>query len=178
MTDRVRRPRPGEFYRHFKGNLYQIIAIAIHSETGEEMVVYQALYHDFKVYTRPLTMFVSDVDSVKYPNVKQKERFCLIESILENEQAEDVISIETNTMVDENKNDKKDEILLQFLEAKTCKDKLDVLMGIKNHLTELMLQNMMISLDLAVMEGTKDEYFEIVRDHLQARARFENSRLR
>lgn len=62
-------------YKHFKGDLYLVEDIAIHSETKEKYVVYRALYGNNELYIRPYDMFTSKVDKVKYPNVKQEYRF-------------------------------------------------------------------------------------------------------
>ena len=53
--------KPGK-YRHFKGNEYEVIALATHSETGERMVVYRALYGDGGVWVRPVSMWNESVE--------------------------------------------------------------------------------------------------------------------
>lgn len=61
-------------YKHFKGNMYSVLGTLV-DDNNNEFVVYQALYDDYKYYMRPMEMFLSEVDNVKYPNVKQKYRF-------------------------------------------------------------------------------------------------------
>ena len=79
----------GDIVRHFKREnvngesaeyLYKILAFASHSENGERLVIYQALYPPYKTCARPYEMFISEVDREKYPDVKQKYRFEVIET--------------------------------------------------------------------------------------------------
>ena len=68
----------GKKVRHFKGKEYLVLCKAEHTETGEAMIVYKALYGECKVYVRPLEMFISKVDTERYPNINQVFRFELI----------------------------------------------------------------------------------------------------
>ena len=63
-------------YKHYKGNEYEVIALAKHSETLEEMVVYKALYGDGAIWVRPASMWNEDVTLADGTVVK---RFSLIE---------------------------------------------------------------------------------------------------
>ncbi len=67
--------KPNRIYKHFKGNYYLVIDIAINSETLEKYVIYRELYGKSKLWIRPLKMFLEEVDHQKYPNIKQKYRF-------------------------------------------------------------------------------------------------------
>lgn len=160
-------PKIHEVYRHFKGNLYQIIAIAEHSETGENLVVYQALYGEGKVYARPLDMFMEKVDKEKYPEVEQEYRFELqnddFKSKVKEEQTE-----ELNI----------DPMVLEFLDADSYEDKLNILAGVRHRVTNEMLTTMAVVCDIVLPEGDVSERYEALKYALLTKDKYECSRLR
>lgn len=65
----------GKRYIHFKGGIYIVTDIAVHSESASLMVIYKSFDKPSLTWARPLSMFLSEVDRNKYPNVKQEYRF-------------------------------------------------------------------------------------------------------
>jgi cyclomaltodextrinase / maltogenic alpha-amylase / neopullulanase len=63
-------------YKHFKGNKYEVLGVAKHSETREELVVYRALYGEGELWVRPKEMFLEDVEvsGIRTPRFKYIEK--------------------------------------------------------------------------------------------------------
>ncbi len=171
-----RAPRPGDFYRHFKDKMYQVITVAVHSETGEELVVYQALYGSFGTYARPLSMFISEVDHEKYPEVKQKYRFERVDIGSEQPVAEASLhsqeSLPSDDCHHENKN------LLAFLDAGTYHEKLEVLEDRKDRFSAEELLAICEIMEIGRPDSEPEEKYYAVKRYLELQNKYEGSRLR
>ena len=187
-------PVPGEFYRHFKNKLYQIIAVASHSETGEDMVVYQALYGDFRIWVRPLSMFMEEVDRGKYPEVVQRYRFAKVVPVkasetdgsfrrevtagaggISGEEREDSFSM------DEDQEEQMNPYLLEFLDALDSKNydkKLECLAKLSGHVSQKELDDIYMVMDLQVQTGTVDDQLRAIKSQLMLLKKFDGERLR
>ncbi len=158
-------PKKGDIYRHFKGNLYEVIIIARDSETLEDKVVYKAVDGE-DAYVRTLSMFLSKVDHVKYPDVKQEFRFELITN-------EQVIDLPKAEPIMENQN-----MIFDFLDLDSTNDKIQYLMHNKEKVTENFLSVVAQSLDFAESKGDLEERFEDILKYLRTVSRYENTRFR
>ena len=169
-------PRPYEVYRHFKGMQYQVLSIATHSETGEQMVVYQQLYAPFGVYVRPLVMFMSKVDKEKYPQIQQEYRF---EKVQAPACEMNAVQVSQQAAVSEEKEEPAlDSGLLKFLEADTYEEKLEILSMLHPRITDAMIDTMAICLDIEVKSGDIEQRYSEILNCLLTMERFECNRLR
>lgn len=222
-------PKPHEIYKHFKGNLYQIVTIAQHSETGEQLVIYQAMYGDFKIYARPLAMFTSEVDKVKYPEVQQRFRFELqgADADRQTRESDTVSGGQTTTQAASTvtaqgaatraaqavtaqdaatgtaqaataqpasveaqpvppaahievaeEEPALDPLVLEFLDADSYEQKLNILAGLHHRITDEMITTMAIACDIEVNDGETEERYEELKNCLLTMEKFECNRLR
>ncbi len=196
-------PQPGQIYRHFKGNIYQIVTVAEHTESGEAMVVYQALYGTFKVYVRPLTMFLSEVDREKYPDVVQKYRFeqqwmteeaagqdehaqqsscsAEVQQVVRTTQAKHIIQAQPDTEKHMEENaiaqPRLDDGVWEFLDAGSYEERLRIFTGMQHRLTDDMINIMAASMDTEVPEAELGERITSLKSFLLTQVKFECSRI-
>lgn len=175
-------PRPGEFYRHFKDKLYQVIAIAQHTETGEQMVVYQALYGNYGIYVRPLSMFISQVDHEKYPDVKQKYRFERVDVRPEENDSLRPEKPEKRGCVGKDKETDKEKelspLILPFIESDSYEQKLEILAAMRGKVGQEELDILYVALDLPQRTGDIEGQLNSIEKYLLMQQKFDGNRLR
>ena len=201
-------PCPGEFYRHFKGNLYQVKFIAKDSETKEMQVVYQAMYPPYEMWVRPLDMFISEVDTLKYPDCKQKYRFEKIDMSSEKCEAQHFEEYKENTSADEfleksadisdaeikealindaaekklegriSKREIAERGFMELLDSDSYREKYLIFIGLRNYIDKRLLNNIEVALDIVIDDTDEDEQYDSVLRCLQTFDKFETNRLR
>lgn len=178
-----RRVEVGQVYRHFKGNVYEVIALAVNADNREEVVVYKSLNKD-KVFVRSYRGFVSEVNKEKYPDVAQKYRFELVSDTEPEEElqdaladveaeAEEVETADKGYFPGYNGSTKQapavgealahkavsiadgevNPMLMQFLETKSFDEKLQILRRMESEMTDKLLDDMAASLDVVIHDG-------------------------
>ena len=164
-------PKKGDIYRHFKGNLYEIIIIARDSETLEEKVVYKSVEGD-DAYVRSLSMFLSRVDKVKYPDVAQEYRFELVSKADESKvNTQKIEKVEEAVLEDSC-------LVMEFLDLDSTNDKIQFLLQNKDKVTSNFLSIVAQSLDFAENEGDLSERLDDILKYLRTISKYENTRFR
>lgn len=198
-------PKPQEIYKHFKGNLYQITAVAEHTETGELLVIYHALYGELKTYARPLSMFTDRVDREKYPDVSQEFRFELqgpgadrqkeesdpapslrqVAKVIDksspapSEDEEPPLRRQAQKAQEPTEGELTlDPMVLEFLDADEYGQRLNILTGLHHRITDDMITTMAFACDVQVEDGDLEERYEALKSCLATLERFECNRLR
>ena len=184
-------PRPGEFYRHFKNRLYQVIAVAYDAETEQQVVVYQALYGDYRVWVRPMENFLSRTDREKYPEASQKWRFERVqpaEAALRQEAApalkegpaHDVSVPEGPAQAVSAAEDSRTgtQVLLAFLDAETREEKKAALVSGMDRLTQRELDSIYMALDMPAQDGDIRAQVSGILSWMKTQERYESRRLR
>lgn len=176
-------PRAQEIYKHFKGNLYQIVTVAEHTETEEKLVIYQAMYGDFKVYARPLGMFMEKVDKQKYPDATQEYRFEKVEKMAMQVSETTVVTKVTDAAVQmenvatEAQEPQLDPLLLEFLDADSYEEQLNILAALHHRITDDMITTMAIASDIEVKDGDLETRYNELKNCLLTLEKYEIERL-
>lgn len=156
---------PGKLCRDLKNRLYQVVAVALHSETGERMVVYQALYGDYGIYVQPYERFISEKPApgkLTKP-AKPEESGDFQES--EETQEREIFPAPSP-------------LLMDFLDADDHASRMACLMKLSKSGTQADFDSIYAALDIAPQAGTLPEQAKAIGNYLSLLQRYEGRRLR
>ena len=191
-------PQPNEIYQHFKGNLYRVVTLAKHADTGERMVIYQALYGDFEIWARPLREFTGRVDERKHPEAAGRQRFTLLPQIMgqdglnppaASDLPEDAAGRALSAAGAEEASGPAappsgeeepalDPMLMAFVDADSNEEKLAIFTDMRGRITDDMLTTMAVALDIDLKEGELMERYEELKNCIVMLEKYECNRLR
>lgn len=200
-------PKPGEFYRDIENRLYQIITMAKHTETGEELVVYQALYGVYPITAAPLLLFNRRVDETEHPRAEQEYWFEPVKFLAgkrtgnknfsPEEEQEEYFDEEGDAFEDvnfeelsedelppssvtesERKGSTAIEWLEKFLDAESYEKQLEVLAQMRGKVGKRELDSICLVLGIPASSGDEDSQIFNIKKHLETRMRYDNRRLR
>jgi hypothetical protein len=199
-----KKPEAKEIYRHFKGNRYEIVTTAEDTETGEQLVIYRALYGEGRTWARELSNFMEELDPAKYPNASQKYRFEKEEaaqaapcdsagvSAAQAAPAADKTAAHISNdpgktapadapIADESSAADEfslDPLVEEFLDAQTTEEKLNILSALRPRVTNEMIDTMAVASGLEIDPGDVEMRWADLRECLMTIEKYEQSRER
>ncbi|MCR5527544.1 MAG: DUF1653 domain-containing protein [Lachnospiraceae bacterium] len=155
-------PSKGERYRNSKGEELEILAVARHTESYEELVVYCPVNDPSKAFACPLPVFMKQTEA-------DDEQQCSLEKIAD-APAEELKDSDDLSQVPP--------MLLEFLDAETYEEKLAVFDRMKNSVTDDIIDSIAVSLDTEVEKAPIEERYRQIREILLMQEKYETTRLR
>ena len=179
-------PMAGEVYRHFKGKMYKVLGIAVHSETGEAMVIYQAMYGENITYVRPYESFIEKLDKHKYEDVNEEYRFTYIPmngnyNMNTTDESNAEGSTPTGVQPDDKlvEKDPGESPMLKFLDTDDFDEKYEILCNIpKADINDVLVDNLAVTLDVVIPDGPVEQRFAELKTCVRTRKKYESLRLR
>lgn len=170
-------PKPYEIYEDVKGEKYQIITVAEHRESGEEMVVYQALYGTYKIYALSLALFLSKVKDTKCPKHEGKREPMKAEALTQRPEERNISAqSEDGNIEEEPKEEAIDSMVLDFLDADAYEERLNILAALRHRITDDMINTMAIAVGVEVPEGMVEKRYEELRYCITMLQKYESGR--
>ena len=159
-------PKKGDIYRHFKGRKYKILDIAVCTETGEEMVIFETMEGARKVFASFLETFLSPLDSGKYPHADQKYRFELCRDAADG----DLLGLKRHGNTTS--------LILEFLDLNDNEERIQFLQKHRSEIDARSLTAASESLEFTENAETIEERYAALIRFLKTKSRYESRRLR